>query len=240
MLVNDLVKWDEIERQIDQAKDLKSIAQMQEQVKALKILAQQQDGSLRAGNRIDKYRFYLEQRAGEIYQKLPDDPGGRPKNSLSDLTSFSDKQEAEKETGKSRVTLNQWVKEAVIEKEVVEEYEATCNEKEKYFTSGGVMAFNRSLKEPEPIILPEDKYNLILVDPPWEYKGVQIHVKEAKDHYDEMSVEQLCEMADAIADICADNCTLFMWATGPHLEDAMTLLRAWGFQYKQNFVWIKR
>jgi len=47
-------------------------------------------------------------KGGELYAKLPDDPGGRPgENSLTRLTS---KQQAEETLGKSRVTISQWVK----------------------------------------------------------------------------------------------------------------------------------
>jgi N6-adenosine-specific RNA methylase IME4 len=37
----------------------------------------------------------------------------------------------------------------------------------------------------------------------------------------------------------AKNAVLFMWTTNPLLEDAFTLIKAWGFEYKTNFVWIK-
>jgi site-specific DNA-methyltransferase (adenine-specific) len=40
--------------------------------------------------------------------------------------------------------------------------------------------------------------------------------------------------------ISAKDCVLMMWATGPHLNAALELGDAWGFEYKTiAFVWIK-
>jgi len=66
----------------------------------------QADSSVRTANRCSKYRFYLEQKAGEIYKNLDSVPGERLDlvKSLNEVTS---RQQAEAETGKSRETLNQ-------------------------------------------------------------------------------------------------------------------------------------
>ena len=52
-------------------------------------------------NRCSKYRIMLEQNAGKIYRELPDETGKRTDLTSSDSTTkFTDKQKAEKETGK--------------------------------------------------------------------------------------------------------------------------------------------
>ena len=43
-----------------------------------------------------------------------------------------------------------------------------------------------------------------------------------------------------IRKIAKDDCLLFMWSTNPHLAQAIELGRAWGFEYKTNFVSIKK
>ena len=62
-----LIEWDKIENQIDEAKDLKTIIKMQEQVEAIKILIKQRDGSLKTQNRCSRYRIFLENE--NIYNK---------------------------------------------------------------------------------------------------------------------------------------------------------------------------
>lgn len=173
--MNKLINWNEIDKQIDEAKDLKTIIEMQEQLDAFKILAMQADGSLKTANHISKYRFYLEQKAGEIYSKLEDEKGGDKKSenyknqSLPRVTIDSPKQKKEKqpssnstkkqkkkkkkdltikqkavkEVNKSTKTLNKWVKESDVPKEIVEEFGINCTEKKVEFTSKGIMNFKK-------------------------------------------------------------------------------------------------
>ena len=43
-----------------------------------------------------------------------------------------------------------------------------------------------------------------------------------------------------IHEIAKDDCLLFMWTTNPHLEQALELGKAWGFQYRTvAFIWDK-
>lgn len=85
------------------------------------------------------------------------------------------------------------------------------------------------------------KYNIILADPPWAYrvwskKGMG---RSAENHYPTMHLENI--KALPVADLAAENCALFLWATFPQLEDAFSVIREWGFTYKTvAFVWIKQ
>lgn len=42
-----------------------------------------------------------------------------------------------------------------------------------------------------------------------------------------------------VASIAADDCALFLWATVPMLLQALEVMRAWGFEYKSQMVWVK-
>ena len=54
-----------------------------------------------------------------------------------------------------------------------------------------------------------------------------------------MSVEEISRLN--VAEIAADDCVLFMWATFPQLQEALQVIKAWGFQYKTvAFVWLKQ
>jgi N6-adenosine-specific RNA methylase IME4 len=82
------------------------------------------------------------------------------------------------------------------------------------------------------------KYQIIYADPPWDYKGQLQHTgKDGPDsggavkHYGCMKLPSLCD----------DDCLLFMWATSPHLDQAIELLKAWGFSWATvGFVWDKQ
>ena len=88
------------------------------------------------------------------------------------------------------------------------------------------------------------KYDIIYADPPWDYKGQTQFMNEkvtsaADMHYNHLSLQDLKNLN--IKEISADNCPLFMWTSSPHLDQAIDLLKSWGFAYATiAFVWDKQ
>ena len=86
-------------------------------------------------------------------------------------------------------------------------------------------------------------FEIIYADPCWNYAGRSQHGNvqanaSALDHYNTMTTEYLKRLS--VPSICARNCLLFMWTSSPHLEQALSLMKAWGFDYKTiAFVWYK-
>lgn len=80
------------------------------------------------------------------------------------------------------------------------------------------------------------KYAVLYADPPWSYSNDGFS-GAAAEHYPTMATADICAMP--IEDVAADDCVLFMWATNPLLEDAMRVIKSWGFAYKTNLVWVK-
>lgn len=84
----------------------------------------------------------------------------------------------------------------------------------------------------------EKKYNIIYADPPWRYQQKSLQ-GTAEKHYPTMSIDELCALP--VEQLAEKDCILFLWATFPMLQEALQLIRAWGFQYKTvAFVWIKQ
>ena len=86
------------------------------------------------------------------------------------------------------------------------------------------------------------KYQIIYADPPWSYKvwseDKKVAQGTAKHHYDTMSTEDICNLP--ISNIADKDCKLFLWATPPCLQEALKVMRAWGFEYKTiAFCWVK-
>ena len=54
-----------------------------------------------------------------------------------------------------------------------------------------------------------------------------------------MSNADICGLP--VADISDDNSILFLWATFPELQEALDVIKAWGFEYKTvGFTWVKK
>lgn len=83
----------------------------------------------------------------------------------------------------------------------------------------------------------EKKYDIIYADPPWRYQDKTCEGACAK-HYNTMSVDEICALP--VANLAAKDCTLFMWATYPQMQEALKVISAWGFKYKTiAFQWVK-
>ena len=93
--------------------------------------------------------------------------------------------------------------------------------------------------------LPTTLFDIIYVDPPWDYKGqLQHNGTGGKDtggaslHYPTLPLKDL--KALNVLSIAAPDCLLFMWTTSPHLDQGIELGKAWGFSWATvAFVWDK-
>ena len=93
---------------------------------------------------------------------------------------------------------------------------------------------------------PQGKFSILYADPPWDYKGQLQHngaggrdTGGALRHYPTVPVPQMARWP--VADIAEDDALLFMWATSPHLDQAIDLGKAWGFEWATvAFVWDKQ
>ena len=92
---------------------------------------------------------------------------------------------------------------------------------------------------------PSDRFSIVYADPPWDYGGRLQHGGAgggdsggAERHYPTVRTEDLKRLP--VWEIAEEDCLLFMWATSPHLDQAMDLGKAWGFLWGTiGFVWQK-
>ncbi len=83
--------------------------------------------------------------------------------------------------------------------------------------------------------LPSGQYGVIYADPPWKFKA---GTKGRPQHYKRMTLEEIKAMP--VRGLAEPHCWLFIWTTGPHLQQVFDVLKAWGFRYSGlGFVWIK-
>jgi N6-adenosine-specific RNA methylase IME4 len=83
-------------------------------------------------------------------------------------------------------------------------------------------------------------FSTILVDPPWRFQNRT--GKMAPEHrrlrrYRTMDVAEI--QALPVARYARDKSHLYLWCPNALLEDGLSILKAWGFTYKTNLVWLK-
>ena len=82
------------------------------------------------------------------------------------------------------------------------------------------------------------KYNIIYADPPWAYQNGGVPQGGVNAQYKTMKLQDIKDLP--IDEISEDISVLFMWATFPQLQEALEIIKAWGFTYKTlGFSWIK-
>jgi len=88
--------------------------------------------------------------------------------------------------------------------------------------------------------LPTKRYGVIVADPEWRWEPYsrETGMDRAADNHYPTSATQIIAQRD-VPSIAADDCVLFLWATVPMLQDAMQVLKAWGFKYRSHAVWDK-
>jgi N6-adenosine-specific RNA methylase IME4 len=81
----------------------------------------------------------------------------------------------------------------------------------------------------------EQQFTVVVADPPWEYKGGN----GGAARYPCMAIEQLEDLGDWVRSVTAPRSVLLCWSTWPMLEQALRVLRAWGYTYRTAIPWVK-
>lgn len=87
-----------------------------------------------------------------------------------------------------------------------------------------------------PLDLPS-RFPIVYADPPWRYEHVETESRAIENQYPTMDLDSICAMP--LARVTTDDAVLFLWATSPKLDEAMRVVREWGFTYRTCMVWVK-
>jgi N6-adenosine-specific RNA methylase IME4 len=79
-------------------------------------------------------------------------------------------------------------------------------------------------------------FDLVAADPPWRYEHCEANNREIENHYNTATLEDIFKHKPNAADASV----LFLWATAPKIEEAISVMNAWGFSYRSCAVWDKQ
>ena len=80
------------------------------------------------------------------------------------------------------------------------------------------------------------KFKTIYMDPPWRY-GNRASRGAAENHYPTMSLPEIASLP--VGELAAERAHLYFWTTNSFLEDALLLMRVYGFEFKSSLIWVK-
>jgi N6-adenosine-specific RNA methylase IME4 len=82
-----------------------------------------------------------------------------------------------------------------------------------------------------------DRFAVVLADPAWQFKDpLPGRGCGAAKHYRCLSLPELCAFP---LPPLADDSTLFLWRVASMQQEALDVVRAWGFTLKTEIVWVK-
>lgn len=82
------------------------------------------------------------------------------------------------------------------------------------------------------------KYQIIYADPPWSYQNGGVPQGGVNAQYPTMTLADI--KALPVAEIADNPSVLLLWATFPQMQEALEVIKAWGFTYKTlGFSWLK-
>jgi N6-adenosine-specific RNA methylase IME4 len=86
------------------------------------------------------------------------------------------------------------------------------------------------------------QYGVLYADPPWSFtvRSPKGKGRSAEAYYDTLSLDGLKALRGRVDAWAARDCVLLMWASDPMLDQAVSLIDAWGFTFKTvGFYWAK-
>jgi N6-adenosine-specific RNA methylase IME4 len=82
--------------------------------------------------------------------------------------------------------------------------------------------------------LPPGRFDLVYADPPWRSHSPSSDWAP-ENHYPTLTAREIQEIVVP----AADEAILFLWAVNGLLPQALSVMAAWGFEYRTNLVWVK-
>ena len=84
------------------------------------------------------------------------------------------------------------------------------------------------------------KYNTIYADPPWRFQnrtGKVAPEHKRLNRYETMTTEEIKQLP--VETISDEKAHLYLWVPNALLPDGLSVMDAWGFEYKSNIIWEK-
>lgn len=122
---------------------------------------------------------------------------------------------------------------------VAKRYELTPMAVSRHVLSGHVPGLPGLLARAGPLPTVAGGWQLVLADPPWEFRArsQKGRSRSPERHYATMPVRAITALP--VPAVAARDSVLALWATWPHLGDAVDVMRAWGYEPVSGLDWLK-
>lgn len=145
------------------------------------------------------------------------------------------------------ITKVEKIKEKVKDEEIIEDLRTGKKTINKVFSEIKVKERREEIEKTQKEIdsgkhsLPKGKYEIIVIDPPWQYSKAVDDNYNPEGHrgscpYPTMTIEEIKKIEIP----SSKDCVLWLWTTHRHMRYAFELLDEWGFTEKSILTWCKQ
>lgn len=246
----DLVLVSSAKQALVQASTIDEVKDVIDKAEAIRLYFRKAADGLEIQNQAAEIKLRAERRAGELlceisrYQR----GGDRRSKSRDGTLKLSD----------LKINKNQssrWQKLAGLDEDTFEQHIATTKDNGRELTSAGTLKLAQKIKNQAPIqscgekhaqvsgfvpdlneLIGKETFSCIYADPPWPYSNEAAR-GAASNHYKTMALEEIRELP--VPSLATTESHLHLWTTNAFLQEALTLIADWKFQFKSCLVWVK-
>ena len=225
---------------LEQAKTVDDIRQVRDMAEAVRHYAKVSSQGLDVINEASRVKLLAERKGGQLLKEMRDQGQLRVRGGDQHAKSHDGTLLSLSDLGLSKNQSSRWQRLDDLEPAVIEDYFVAQMDAGREITQSDLLRLWQQLQQHVPVKtppLPDGTYSVLLCDPPWQYEHVKTRSRSIERRYATMETADICALP--IAELAADDAVLFLWATAPKLDEAMQVMRAWGFSYRTNMCWDK-
>ena len=232
---NPVALLSEARKKIERASSIQELKVYRDQAEAVRQYAKQRDVSLQLMNEAGEVKLRAERKLGKLLEGTIR-RGGNAKSQRVTLD----------ELGVSKMESSRWKAESRVPEKQFERFLAERKDAGEEITQAALLRVEKELKkdrvwkerEAQALSLPAKTYQVLLADPPWEFRNASSSMRgAAANHYPTMPLEDIAALP--VSSYAARNSVLFLWASNALLPEALEVVADWGFEYKAKMTWVK-
>lgn len=230
---NELALIDSARRALAEAQSIPDVADLRDKAAAWETYIRRRDGAGEASHAAAELKQRAQRRLGQLL--IDDTDVGRGKSGkLRDL-------------GISHSDSSRWQRIATLPEPVFEEELAKpepttaalvkrAKRQEASVAPPSTLSPTCTVEDLEGLAESGREFGCVYADPPWQY-GNQATRASTDNHYVTMPFDEIAALP--IEAMAAEKSHLHLWTTNGFLREALSLIDAWGFEYKGLFLWVK-